>query len=71
MRNFDTKELAIAWIVNDVEDPCVDNERFAFCYNSKAMEEYKKQKDDGCCGFADEKVLVGGVIAMVGCNYGH
>ena len=71
MKEFDTEKQAIAWVIEDVDDPCVDNERFAFCYDTKAMKEYTRLMEEGCCGAADVKVLVGGVTAMVGCNYGH
>ena len=71
MRGFTTKELAIEWAVSYADDACVDNERFAFVDDPKAVSEYEKQKDDGCCGFLDETVMVNGKLAMVGCNYGH
>lgn len=71
LKEFDTEAEAIEWIVEKVDDTCVDNQRFAFQYDTKAIAEYEKQKENGCCGYADEVVLVGGVLANVGCNYGH
>lgn len=71
MKEFDNKERAIEWMVEEVDDPCIDNKRFAFLYSEAAMEKYEQQKEDGCCGSFDEEVLIKGITATVGCNYGH
>jgi len=71
MNTFNTKEAAIAWVVDHVDDACVDNERFAFVDDEQAMIDYDAKKEDGCCGSFDGPVRVGGKLAVVGCNYGH
>ena len=68
---FETSEAAINWIVEQADDPCVDNTRFAFDDDSGALLEYEWIKEGGCCGFMDREVLVAGRRAWVGCNYGH
>lgn len=60
MKNFKTKEEAIAWVVEHVDDPCVDNERFAFVSDLDAMDQYEDQKAGGCCGDFDAMVMVNG-----------
>lgn len=68
---FDTQEEAEEWMDLEVDDPCVDNYRFAFLDDEDAMAIYDKQKEAGCCGDFDEEVIVAGRPAMIGCNYGH
>ena len=50
---------------------CIDNYRFAYVDDETAMFLYHEAQADGCCGGFDEKVLVNGKEAMIGCNYGH
>jgi hypothetical protein len=71
MRGFNTKEDAEEWMINEVDDPCVDGERFAFSDDKEAIRAYEIVKDNGCCGFFDEEITVNGRKAMIGCNYGH
>lgn len=70
-KEFRTREDAEAWMTLQVDNDCVDNERFAFLDDVEAMKKYQEAEENGCCGFFDEEVLVGGRKAMVGCNYGH
>ena len=32
---------------------------------------YLDAKDDGCCGFMDEKIFIGNQMFVIGCNFGH
>lgn len=69
MKTFTTVEDAQKWFFTEIEElDFVDNFRFAFCDN---MDEYEKLRNDGCCGFIDIEVLVGGRVYCMGCNYGH
>lgn len=69
--DFATIEDAYAWMKSCVDDPCVDNHRFAFKDDDNAVGEYTRQQDEGCCGFFDADITVAGRPAMIGCNYGH
>lgn len=69
--SFATVEEAMEWMYEQVDDPCVDNDRFAFEDDAVACQAYAHQVLRGCCGFFDEVVLVGGKAANIGCNYGH
>lgn len=59
------------WMDELVDDPCVDNYRFAFTDDSEAVGKYKRLESEGCCGFFDRKVKIAGREAFIGCNYGH
>jgi hypothetical protein len=50
----------------------VDNYRVADIKKSSQVRRYKKQKENGCCGYFDTK-LTGpdGRVYLLGCNYGH
>ena len=48
-----------------------DNFRFAYVDEAGAVERYTHQRSDGCCGFLDIEVKVGGRVAYMGFNYGH
>ncbi len=69
--SFMTKGEAIQWVHREADDGCIDNTRFAYLDDVKAMEEYNKQIDEGCCGSMDRVVYVMGRKATVGCNFGH
>lgn len=69
--NFETKEDAISWMIGEIDDECIDNIRFSFLDDAEGVEQYLNQQDDGCCGFFDAEISVGGRLAAVGCNYGH
>lgn len=71
LKAFDTEADAKAWMLEQVGDPCVDNERFAFADDPDGMRNYAAQQVTGCCGEFDQEILVAGRRAMVGCNYGH
>jgi hypothetical protein len=68
---FPSKEEAINWMYEAVDDPCVDNTRFAFLDDAAALYVYDEQERGGCCGSFDQEILVAGKLATVGCNYGH
>lgn len=71
MKNFESKEDAISWMEEQIDDNCIDNYRFAFLDNKKEIYEYEGLKGNGCCGFFDEEIMVNGREAIIGCNYGH
>lgn len=57
--------------MDEADDPCVDNGRLAYLDDPISMKEYEKKKAEGCCGFIDEEIVIGGRNAIIGCNYGH
>jgi hypothetical protein len=67
--SFETKEEALSWLRDEIDDPCMDNFRFAF--DDEPQGEYMDAQYHGCCGSADRQVIVAGRSAQVGCNYGH
>lgn len=71
MEQFSSKKDAFDWMEEAVSDPCVDNHRFAFVDDAEATEKFNEQCEDGCCGSFNEKILVNGKEALIGCNYGH
>lgn len=68
---FSTIEDAEMWMDKEVNDSCVDNERFAYLDLSTQVEDYLVQKNSGCCGEFDALISIGGKLALIGCNYGH
>ena len=68
---FKTKTEALDWMKEEINDSCIDNERFAYIDNSNDIKEYNLKIKNGCCGFFDKEILVDGKPAMIGCNYGH
>ena len=68
---FKTKAEAWKWMDNEVNDCCIDNHRFALHGDEEGMAKYDRQKDDGCCGSFDREIIVNGLPAKIGCNYGH
>lgn len=62
---------AFEWMDEQVDDPCIDNRRFAFSDDSEEVGKYERLLDNGCCGFFDRRVKVAGRLASIGCNYGH
>lgn len=71
IKSFIDQQSAFDWMKLQVDDPCVDNERFAFLDDLPAMDLYETQQLNGCCGFFDEEIEINGRKAMIGCNYGH
>lgn len=69
--HFDTEQAAFDWMIETVDDPCIDNQRFAFEDDHKAICEYAQQEIDGCCGKFDANIIVNDMLAVIGCNYGH
>lgn len=57
------------------KDEYADNLRIAFVGDPKTESLYNKIKDQGCCGYADNKEiptnLTNGIKAYFGYNYGH
>jgi len=68
---FANENVARQWMTQEVDDPCVDNERFAYFDDPAAMQAYADQLKQGCCGFFDENIEVNGRPAKIGCNFGH
>lgn len=68
---FDTVGDAYDWMYAEVDDPCVDNERFAWADQPEELATYDAVRDEGCCGSFDSDVIIGGRRAVIGCNYGH
>ena len=68
---FKTKEDAFDWMEVQVDDPCVDNYRFAYLDDENEMITYENLQATGCCGFFDVEIMVDGRLATIGCNYGH
>jgi hypothetical protein len=68
---YPTYEDAEGAMLQQVDDPCIDNIRFAYLDDKEAMALYEEAKKNGCCGFCDLEVIVAGRRAMIGCNYGH
>lgn len=69
--SFNSEAEAFDWLEQEVDDPCVDNYRFAYIDDEDAMEKYENIRNGGCCGFCDREIFVGGKKAIIGCNYGH
>lgn len=68
---FKTIDDAFAWMEEDCNEECMDNYRFAFDDDHKAVLAYEDRQQEGCCGFYDVHICVDGRDAMIGCNYGH
>lgn len=49
----------------------LSNIRVARCSSRTEMKRYGRQKEQGCCGFFDQKFKIGGRYYMIGFNYGH
>lgn len=60
-------------IQKKVDDPCIDNIRFACYGDMDDMEEYFVKRANGCCGFYDgiHRCPIDLKKYLVGCNYGH
>lgn len=71
LKTFNTKQDAYRWMDEAVDDPCVDNYRFAFKDDDSNMKAYDAATQEGCCGFFDADIEIDGRAAIIGCNYGH
>lgn len=72
--SFATEDEAFAWMYQNLEDEderCIDNGRFAFVDDDAAMTEFDRRANDGCCGSCEYTIVVDGRLAVIGCNYGH
>ena len=60
-----------ASIYKSLKDNCVDNYRV--CAGENMSVDYKLQRNSGCCGFCDRKVInpKTGNTFWIGFNYGH
>lgn len=62
----------IQTMYKNVNDGCMNNERFANTKSSREMKLYFKHKHQGCCGFEDRIVKHEEYGRfLIGCNYGH
>lgn len=68
---FETREQAEEWMIDEIDDECIDNFRFAFDDDYEAGIQYETAQYNGCCGSFDARVTVNGRPAHIGCNYGH
>lgn len=71
---FNSEQDAWTWLYNSIEereDECCDNFRFAYKNDPVAMDLYEGQVESGCCGFFDATIIVNGREATIGYNYGH
>ncbi len=68
---FENEEAAATWMYEYLDDPCTDNYRLAYLNNLDEMGNYFNQRDNGCCGYFDRRIVIGGEEAFIGCNYGH
>jgi hypothetical protein len=68
---FSNYVAAEEWMLEQVDDSCVDNYRFAYLDDPLQMQAYGLAQESGCCGFFDEEVIVNERRATIGCNYGH
>ena len=69
--NFSSYAEAVKWMVKEVNDYYIDNDRFAYHDDAPAMKHYKKLRARGCCGYFDATIMVRRRMASIGCNYGH
>ena len=69
--SFQSEADAFDWMEEQVDDPCQDNERFAYQDDEVAMANYDHKQSTGCCGFFDARIIIDGRPALIGCNYGH
>lgn len=69
--DFNSYEAALKRMLEEVDDPCVDNIRFAWLDDTEACQKYAEAKQDGCCGSFDREISINGREANIGCNYGH
>ena len=72
--NYSSEAEAADAIYNQLQEEdeeCIDNYRFAFCDDAGAMAEYELAQESGCCGSADFEVTINGRKANIGYNFGH
>lgn len=54
-----------------INDPCVDNWRYARADNADEVAAFEDAERDGCCGFFNTEIECDGTTIMLGFNYGH
>ncbi len=67
-------EKALADLLREVNDHCIDNIRVADWSKRQERNRYNKQKASGCCGSVDRVVHIGIFFPRefhIGLNYGH
>ena len=67
LERFDKQHLRDA----NADYHCMDNYRTCRKSDKDMYADYKKIKEDGCCGFIDSQYNINGEIYLIGCNYGH
>lgn len=70
-RHYSTQDEAQDALVADVDDPSIDNHRFAYLDDEDGVAAYEDRRREGCCGSRDVEVVIAGRAAIIGCNYGH
>ena len=70
-KEFPTIEDAFTWLNEYVDDPCIDNHRFAYLDDPDDKDAYDEVASMGCCGSVDTIVYINSREAVIGCNYGH
>ena len=68
---FDTFEAAFEWMEAIVDDPYIDNQRSCYTEIPEQVAAFIEAQKRGCCGNFDADVIIGGLPARSGCNYGH
>lgn len=68
---FQTEAEAFDWMEAEVDDPCIDNHRFAYIDDYEATSTFEEREEQGCCGSFNRIVCINGRDAYIGCNYGH
>jgi hypothetical protein len=71
IKDFESKRNAMNWMYDEVDDPCIDNVRFAYLDEIDDLGYYEESLGSGCCGYFDEEISINGRKATIGCNYGH
>jgi hypothetical protein len=63
----------ITALYDEIDDPCIDNVRFALVGDPQSECDYDAARDTGCCGSVDRRVgpSPSGRFYMIGFNYGH
>jgi len=68
---FKTFEAAFAWMEEVVDDPYIDNQRSCYTELPDQVAAFLEAQRQGCCGSFDADVIINGLPARIGCNYGH
>jgi hypothetical protein len=72
MAHLPDEDAAWQWLSDQTKDEDYrDNERLGYLDDMTSMAKYDQQYNDGCCGYADYPITIGGREAWIGLNYGH